>query len=51
MEIVGGAADEIFVVEAFDVVGFDGDNVVDVLEAAGDEEERFLRDDEAEFLE
>jgi hypothetical protein len=51
MEVMRTAADEVFVVEAFDVVGFDGDDVVNVLEAAGDEEERFLGDDEAEFLE
>ena len=51
MEVVGAGADEAFVLEGFDVVGFDGDDVIDVLEAAGDEEEGFLGDDEAEFFE
>jgi len=51
MKVMRAAADEVFVVEAFDVVGFDGDDIVNVLETAGDEEERFLGDDETEFLE
>ena len=51
MEIVGGAADEVFVLEALDVMGFDADDVVHVLETAGDEEKRFLGNDEAKLLE
>ena len=51
MKIMRTAADEVFVVEAFDVMGFDGDDVVNVLETASDEEEGFLGDDEAEFFE
>jgi len=51
MKIVGLAADEVFVLEGFDVMGLDGDDIVDVLEPSCDEKERFLGDDEAEFLE
>src|SRR5687767_3877035 len=51
MKIVRGAGDEVLVMEAFNVVSFDGDDVVEMLEAAGDEQERFLGNDEAEFLE
>jgi hypothetical protein len=45
-----GGADEVFVVETFKVMGFDGDDVVLMLKAAGNQEEWFLGDDEAEFF-
>lgn len=50
-KIVGAAADEIFVLEAFNLMGFNGNDVVDVLKAAGDEEKWFLGNDQAELLE
>jgi len=51
VKIVRWAADEIFVLESFDVMGLDGNDVVDMLKAAGDEEKRFLSDNETKLLE
>ena len=51
MKIIGGGALELPVVEAFDVAGLDDVDAVGGLEAAFNEEEAFLGDGEAEFLE
>ena len=51
MEIVRGGALELAVVKAFDVAGLDDVNAVGGLEAAFDEEEAFLGDDEPQFFE
>ena len=51
VKIVRGAADEIFILEAFDMMGLDGNDTVHVLESAGDKEEWFLGNDKAKLLE
>ena len=51
MEIVGTAAHEVLGVETFDFLGLDDEDVFAGLETAGDLEERFLGDNEAEFFE
>lgn len=51
VKVVADASGQIIGTEGFDFPGLDVDHAVLVLEATEDTEERFLHDDEAEFLE
>jgi hypothetical protein len=51
VEIMGGAADEVVARQWFDALGFDENDIVDILHAAFDEEEGFLGDKQALLVE